>query len=252
MNDVSVTFERITDIGARSPTLVEGLPGYGLVAAIAVDQITDQFGLEHHGSIVSDEFPPVLSYHEGRARDMVRVYASPEQNVMTLQSDLALPPSAFEPLSRCVHEDLADEFERAIFIAGAPAESEEALGTVQAVATTDELEASVRDAGIDLVEGTGLVGGVTGTLANDCYRNDVPAVVLIVHADPYLPDPGAARSVIEGALEPLVDFDIDTTELKEQAEQIQRQMQQIAEQYQRMIEGAQTEQQPETPTGMYQ
>jgi hypothetical protein len=29
-------------------------------------------------------------------------------------------------------------------------------------------------------------------------------------------------------------------------------MQQIAEQYQRMVEGAQTEQQPETPTGMYQ
>jgi len=252
MHDVSVTFERKTDIGDKSPTLVEGLPGYGLVAAIAVDQITDQLGLEHHGSIVSEEFPPLLSYHGGRARDTVRVYAEPDQNVMTLQSDLALPPSAFEPLSRCVHEDLADEFERAIFIAGAPAGSEADVGRVSAIATTDELEARVRDAGIDLAEGTGLVGGVTGTLANDCYRNDVPAVVLIVHADPYLPDPGAARSVIEDALEPLVEFDVDTTELKEQAEQIQRQMRQIAEQYQELIERSPTEQQPETPTGMYQ
>jgi len=47
---------------------------------------------------------------------MVRVYAGPDHNVMTLQSNLALPPSAFKPLSRCVHEELANEFDRAIFL----------------------------------------------------------------------------------------------------------------------------------------
>jgi len=41
------SFERVADIPADSPTLIEGLPGHGLVAAIAVDQITDQLGLEH-------------------------------------------------------------------------------------------------------------------------------------------------------------------------------------------------------------
>ena len=39
MNDVSVTFDQLTDIGAESPTLIEGFPGFGLVAATAVDQI---------------------------------------------------------------------------------------------------------------------------------------------------------------------------------------------------------------------
>lgn len=253
MDDVSVTFDQLTEIGPESPTLIEGFPGFGLVAAIAVDQITTQLGLEHHGNIVSDEFPPVLSYQDGRALDMVRVYADPDHNVMTLQSDLALPPSAFKPLSRCVHEELANEFDRAIFLAGAPAQSEDEIGTVKAITTAEELEADIQNAGIELAKGTGLVGGITGALANDCYHNDVPAAVLVVHADPYLPDPGAAQSVIEDALEPLVDFDIDTSELEEQSKQIQQQMQQIAEQYQQTVEQQQQRLQSDPPRlGMYQ
>jgi len=89
---------------------------------------------------------------------MVRVYAGPDHNVMTLQSNLALPPSAFKPLSRCVHEELANEFDRAIFLAGAPAQSEEDIGTVKAITTAEELEADIQNAGIELAEGTGLVG----------------------------------------------------------------------------------------------
>lgn len=245
MADTDVRFERLTDIGGSSPVLIEGFPGLGLVAPIAVDQITTQLGLEHHGNIVSEAFPPVLSHQDGRARDLVRVYADTDHDVMTLQSDLALPPNAFRPLSRCVHEELAEEFDRAVFIAGTPARSEAELGTVEAVATTEAMEAEIRDCGIDLAEGAGLVGGVTGALVSDCYHYDVPAAVLVVRADPYIPDPGAARSAIEDALEPLVAFDIDTTELAAQSDRIRERMQQIAEQYRRMVDEASHESQPD-------
>ena len=253
MDDVSVTFDRLTDVATDAPTLIEGFPGFGLVAAIAVEQITTQLGLEHHGNVVSDGFPQILSYRDGHAQDVIRVYAGGDADVMTLQSDLAPPPSAFEPLSRCVREDLAPEFERAIFLAGAPARSEDEVGNVEAITTTPDLDAELRECGIDLAEGAGLVGGVTGALASDCYHTDIPAAVLIVRADPYFPDPGAARAVIENALEPLVDFDIDTTELEEQSDQIRRQMEQVAEQYRQMIEGSGQELQSETAQlSMYQ
>lgn len=253
MDDIPITFEQLTDLGAESPTLIEGFPGFGLVAAIAVDQITTQLELDHHGNILSEGFPPVLSHQDGRAQDIVRVYAGSDHNVMTLQSDLALPPSTFKSLSRCVHEDLASEFGQAIFLAGAPARNEDEVGTVEAIATTERLEADLREAGIELATGSGLVGGITGAIADGCYHHDVPAAVLVVRADPYLPDPGAARSVIEDALEPLVEFDIDTTELEAQSNQIQEQMQQVAEQYKQMIEQAQGQQPSDTPPmGMYQ
>jgi len=247
--DSSTSFEKTTELGTESPTLIEGLPGLGLVAAIAVDQITKQLELDQHGTIVSDDFPPVAAFHDGRVRDAVRVYAGDDPAVMTLQSDVPIPPTAVESLSQCVLSDLAEEFEQAIFLAGAPAESEDEIGEVAGVATTDTLETALADAGITLADGSGVVGGVTGGLLADCYHDDVPAAVLIVRSNPYIPDPAAARAVIENALEPLVEFDIDTQELLEQAEEIQKQKQQIAEQLRQYQQ--QQDQQPAMP-GMYQ
>lgn len=248
----SATFDRLTDIEANAPTLIEGLPGHGLVAAIAVDQITNQLDLEHHGNIVSEDFPPVTSFKDGRVRDAVRVYARDEPAVMTLQSDVALPGHSFDALSQCILRDLTPEFERAVFLVGAPAQSESEVGDVFGVATSDAVEAQLREAGIEPGEGFGLIGGITGALVTACYHADVPAAVLVVKANPYLPDPTAARAVIENALEPLVDFDIDTTELEEQADQIRSQMEQIAQRYQQLAEEEMRG--PAEPTGptMYQ
>jgi len=244
------SFERVADIPADSPTLIEGLPGHGLVAAIAVDQITDQLGLEHCGNITSGR-SPVVTFEDGLVQDLVRVSAGSDPAVMTLESDLALPQPAFEPLSRCVLEDLADEFGRAIFLAGAPAEAEEQLGNVTGVATTDSIQDDLVDAGISTADDRGLVGGITGSLVQECYQADVPAALLIVRSHPYLPDPEAAKSVIETALEPLVDFDIDTTALDEQADDIQQRMQQVAQQYQQVTEEGEDQQQ-QVQTGMFQ
>ena len=248
----STTFDRLTELEAEAPTLIEGLPGHGLVAAIAADQITRQLALEHHGNIVSAEFPLVTSFQDGRVRDLVRVYARDEPAVMTLQSDVALPGNAFEALSRCILEDLAAEFERAIFLAGAPADTEAEIGDVVGVATTEEIEIQLREADIALAEGLGLIGGITGGLVSACYHADVPAAVLVVKANPYLPDPAAARAVIENALEPLVQFDIDTTELEEQADQIRSRMEQIARHYRQLEESRQPELEERPEPSMYQ
>ena len=246
----SVNFEKSRELSAEAPTLIEGLPGLGLVASIAVDQITRQLGLEEYGTISSEAFPAVASFEDGRVRESVRVYAGADPDVMTLQSDVPMPGGAVRPLSRCVLEDLAKEFDRAVFLAGAPAESEAQIGEVVGVATTDELEAELTDAGIALAEGSGILGGITGALLADCYRAEVPAAVLITRSNPYIPDPGAARSVIESALEPMVSFDIDTTELEERAEEIRQRKQQIAQQLREQREQQGGEQ--STVSRMYQ
>lgn len=248
--DAAAAFEQVSEIEPTQPTLIEGLPGHGLVASIAVDQITTQLDLDHYGNITADEFPPVVTFEDGVVQDLVRVYAGDDPAVMTLHSDLALPPESFGPLSDCVLTELSDSFDRAIFLAGAPAESEEQLGDVRGIATTSALRHDLADAGIDVAEERGVVGGVTGALVRACYRADVPATLLVVRSHPNLPDPGAAMSVIETALEPLVDFDIDTSELDERAGQIRQQMQQVAKQYE---EAARGDEGPEPPTqGMYQ
>ena len=222
--------ERHTDLDVESPTLIEGLPGHGMVASIAVDRITDQLGLTHHGSVHSEELPAVMTFEDGRVRDLVRVYASAETELLTLQSDVPIPADAFDALAECILSDLVDSFERGVFLAGVPTRDEDDHGRVSGIATTDALEADLREADIALAEGAGIVGGVTGALAQACYHADVPAAILIVRASPYFPDPAAAKVLIEEALEPLVDFDVETAELEEQAAEIRTGKRQIAQQ----------------------
>lgn len=244
MSESAVGFERASAVDAESPTLIEGFPGLGLVASIAVDQITKQLGLEYYGEIRCDSLPPVASFDDGRFQDLLRVYAGEDPSVMTLRSDLMIPPDAIREVSQCTLNDLSPQFDRAIFIAGAPANSEEEVGDVRAACTTDDIRGDLESAGIEFAEESGLIGGITGALLMECYREGIPAAALIVKARPNIPDPGAAQALIESSLEPLVEFDIDTTELQEQADQIQEQLQQVVQQYQQMQAEQST---PQTP-----
>lgn len=240
-NATDVTFRRETELEAESPTLIEGLPGTGLVASISADYITSHLDLEQHGTIRSESFPPAASFDDGLVRDPVRVYADADPDVMTLQSDVPIPPVSFPAMNDCVLDELAEEFGRIVFIGGVPAQSDAERGNVTGVATTEDVRADLEANDISLAEEQGVVGGVTGSLVSHCYHADVPAALLLVQAEPRFPDPGAARSVIENALEPLVEFEIDTQELAEQAEQIQQQKQQVLQQLQQLQQGQQQE-----------
>lgn len=252
VTDESTTcFNQELAFDVDAPTLIEGLPGHGLVAAIAVDLITDQLSLDKYGSITSDEFPPVTTFEAGLVQDLVRVYGGDDPPVLTLESDMALPQHSFDALGNCVL-NLSDEFSKAVFLAGAPAENEDLIGDVTAVATSEPVRDELESVGIPIADEPGLVGGITGALVRKCYHGDVPAALLIVRSHPQLPDPKAAKSVIENALEPLVDFDIGTQPLDEQHDEIQRQMQQIAAQYQQMVEEQESGQQQTPAPGMFQ
>lgn len=242
------SFHRESETDTDAPTLIEGLPGHGLVATIAVNQINEQLGLSRYGGIRSVEIPPILSFRDGRVQDTVRVYEGTDPDILTLEGDVMLPKEAYKPFSECVLQDLADEIARGIFLAAAPAESEEQHGQLLGVATDDEMQADLDRAGVNLAEGDGMVGGITGALVDECYRQDVPAVLLLVRSHPQLPDPEAARIVIDSALEPLVDFEIDTAELAQKASQIQQRKEQIAKQ----LEGAEEQPQSGQASVMYQ
>jgi len=251
-NQDPATFDQLTELEATAPTLIEGLPGVGLVASITVNLLTRQLDLEHHGNIVSDDFPSVATFQNGLVRDLVRVYGGVDPNVLTLQSDLALPPYSFEPLAKCIIGEFSTEFDRAIFIAGVPAESENRIGDIAGIGTTEAMLDDLEQVNIERATDPGIIGGTTGAIVKECYHGEVPAIVLIVRAHPFLPDPGAAQRVINEALEPLVEFSIDTSELQQEADEIQQQLQQLAQQYQQMQQEHQQSEPNQPVNSMFQ
>ena len=248
--DADARFERRTEITGELPTLIVGMPENGVVGSIAVNHITEQLELENKGHIVSETFPPIATFGNGRVRDLVRVYAGTDPNVVIPHCDLALPPDANADLAACVVHDLAADFDRAIVLAAVPAQTEEQVGEVTGVVTSEEASNELQAVGVPLDPSVGYIGGASGAVLNECYHANIPTIALIVKAHPYLPDPEAAQAIIEDALEPLVDFDIDTQGLEEQADDIRRQMEQIADHYEQLMEGHESHA-PEGPS-MYQ
>lgn len=217
------------------------MPENGVVGSIVVDQITRQLDLELKGNIVSESFPPVSTFGEGYVRDLVRVYAGTEPPIVVPQCDIALYGDAIADLAACIVYDLAADYERAIVLAGVPAKTEEEVGEVTCIVTDDAAIRDVEAAGIPLDPSNGFLSGTSGAVVNDCYHADVPTIALVVKAHPFLPDPEAASAVIEKALEPLVDFEIDTRALREEADDIREQMEQVAKHFEQLQKGSEPE-----------
>ncbi len=227
------------DLPTDGLTLVEGLPGHGLVASIAVEEIVDQLGLSHVGSVESAAHFPVLSYEDGGVRDPVRVYARDSTSVVGLVSDTAVPPAAFADLGRTLVDALADSLSLAVFLVEVPTVGPPGETVVSAVGSTPALRSSFEDAAVPVEADAGLIVGPTGALASAFYHAGVPTAVLLVKTDvdPFVPDPLGAKALIDDALEPLVDFSIDTAPLAERAESIRENYQRTAAQFRQLTDG---------------
>lgn len=235
----TILFNDHADLPTEGATLIEGFPGHGMVASIAVEQIIEQLDMQHAGSVESADYFPLISYEKGDIQDAVRIYTHTSLPIITLVSDTAIPPDAFPELGRTLVAKLADSLSRAIFLVEVPTISSIEDAVVSAVGSTAELRSSFTNAEIDIEHEAGLIVGPTGALASAFFHAGIPTAILLVKTDtdPFVPDPIGAKVLIEEALEPLVEFSIDTAPLEEQAEMIRADMQNTAYQFKQLSNG---------------
>ncbi|PSP89808.1 3-isopropylmalate dehydratase [Halobacteriales archaeon QS_4_69_34] len=240
--------ETRTEIEFDSPTLIEGLPGVGLVGKIVADHLVDTFGMDYHAAVRCEGVPEVATYRGGRSalRPPVRLHADAERDLLVLQSDIPVSPSAASEFATCVTGWLADHDATPVYLSGMPAEKE---GTpeVYGVATGGG-EALLDEAGIVPPHEAGAVSGPTGALLAQADAEALDGVGLIAEASPQFPDPEAARAVITGGVEPLTGIEVGTDELVEQAEEISDAREQLA----KRMQGADDEASQAQPLRMFQ
>ena len=127
------------------------MPENGVVGSIAVDLITEQLGVEQKRNVLSETFPPVATFGDGWVRDLVRVYAGTDPDVLIPHCDVALPMTANADLAVCVVNDLAADFDRVIVLTAIPPRTKAEVGEVTGLVTSEEAAAELRDAEIPLV-----------------------------------------------------------------------------------------------------
>ncbi|WP_115862841.1 proteasome assembly chaperone family protein [Halorussus litoreus] len=239
------------DVQLDEPTLVEGLPGVGLVGKLATDHVVDQFDMTYYASIDCEGLPRISVYEEGsrEVRPPVRLYADAERDLVALQSDVPVSASTATEFADCVTEWLVDNDGTPIFLSGLPREKEPGeIPSLYGIATGSAGQ-QLDDHDVGLPPERGAVSGPTGALIHEAAARDLDAYGLVVQSDPKFPDPEAAHILIEKGISPLTDLSIETDHLVERAEDISEQKEQLA---QRMGEAGSDESSQAQPLRMFQ
>ncbi|MDS0258048.1 PAC2 family protein [Haloarcula sp. S1CR25-12] len=220
------------DIELDEPTLVEGLPGIGLVGKLAADHLVEANDMVHYGTARCDGLPEIAVYSEGdpTVRSPVRLYADAEGELLVLQSDAPVSPDAAESFAGCMVDWFRGEGVTPVFLSGMPAERE-TDPSLYGIAT-GEGSALLSEAGIDSPTESGAITGPTGALVHEAQRVGLTSVGLVVEADPQFPDPEAAGTLLEAGIVLLTGVEVETESLAKQAEEIRQTKAQLAQQMQ--------------------
>jgi uncharacterized protein len=239
----------VTSVELDSPTMVEGLPGVGLVGKIAADHLVETFGMTHYANVHCSGIPPVAVYQEGDNELLppVRLYADADRNLLVLQSDVPVSPAAAREFADC----LGDWFDSGaifpLYLSGIGREKSDAPPAMYGVGVGDG-RTRLADVDIPVPSETGLISGPTGALLNDAVEDGQHAVGLVVESDPRFPDPEAARVLITKGIEPLAGIEVSTEDLVDRAEEIRDAKERLA----KRMQEASDESTQARPLGMYQ
>jgi uncharacterized protein len=232
----------------EDPVLVEGLPGVGLVGKLAADHLVEQLDMAYYAACHCEGLPDVAVYEEGErgVRPPVRVYADEERDLLVLQADVPVSPSAAEEFAGCITGWLNDLNALPLYLSGLP-EEKDGVPELYGIATGGAEDLLVEH-DIPVPGESGMVSGPTGALLAEAGKQGVDSVGLIVQADANFPDPEAARVFLNDGIGPLAGIDVDTDRLVEQADKVAKARERLAKQMQEAEEESTRAQ----PLGMYQ
>jgi uncharacterized protein len=232
------------DVSLDEPTLVEGLPGVGLVGKIAADHLVDEFEMVHYANVFCDGIPRVAVYADDDAelRTPVRLYADDNRNLLVLQSDVPIHPQAATEFATCIRSWFEEDGVVPIFLSGIGEEKTDDVPQLYGVASGDG-GTLLEQAGIGRPTEMGIVTGPTGALMNHVLEHDLTSVGLVVESDPQFPDPEAARVLIKKGIEPLTGVEVPVDDLVDHAEEIREAKQRLAKRMQE-VDDESTQAQP--------
>jgi uncharacterized protein len=237
------------DIELDSPTLVDGLPGIGLVGKIAADHLVDALDMTYYGACHCEGLAEVAVYHEDdpAVKPPVRLYADEATDLLVLQSDIPVSPSGASEFAGCLTGWLAEQDVTCLYLSGLPVEQKADVPALYGVATESARDVLAAHE-IPVPSDSGVVSGPTGALLHRANTAGLAAFGLVVEANQNFPDPEAARVLLREAIEPIAEVSVETETLVEQAEEISAARERLAKRMQQADEESTQAQ----PLGMYQ
>jgi len=215
---MAIEFHMTANPKLRSPTLIEGFPGLGLVGTISASYLVEKLSMEPLGYITGDAFPPLAAVHSKRPLFPARMYYSSKHNLIVFISEFVIPIASVNELSEKIYAFAQKHnVKQVISLGGIAIKGEQ--DTVYAISSIPDLSAQLEKLhGVELIK-EGATTGVTGVLLARAAIDKYPVISLLAESQQGYMDPKAAAMVIE-ALKEIVKIDVDTSTLEREAAKI--------------------------------
>lgn len=246
--------KEFVEIQPNNPTLIEGLPGLGLVGKIALRYLIKQLKAKKIAYLYSPHFPYfVLVNKKGNVRLLRGVfyyYQNPKGNdiiLFTGDSQSQTIEGQYEIADRMLDFAEKHNVKTIATIGGYRMEPKEKPRVFIAATSQDILKKALQ-AGATLSTSGSPIVGTAGLILGMARFKKIEALCLLGETRGYLPDPLAAKSVLE-VLKSAFNFDLDLTGLNEEitrAETMVSQLQKIEEK--RAVEAEETRKQEDKKT----
>ena len=231
--------KELKQIEPNNPVLIEGLPGLGLVGKIAIRYLIKKLNAKKFAHLYSPHFPYfVLVNKKGNVRLLRGAFYfwknsnGPNDLILfTGDSQSQTIEGQYEIADKMLDFAHKHKVKTIVTIGGYRMETED-KPSVFVAATDKELLDIALDAGAVVSSSGSPIVGTAGLILGLARFRKIGAVCLLGETRGYLPDPLAARSVLE-VLKTAFNFDVDLEGLNEEiakAETMVTRLQKIEEQ----------------------
>ena len=254
----STTIRTISDannLQKNKAVLIAGFPGPGLVGSISTSYIIDKLNMRQIACVESQYISPGVIYTEGKLRHPFRLYANEEGNVCVLVCEAPIMINGIHSVLNTVMDwAIKNAIQEVLVLDGIPVQDIPRSERQTIILESNEMDNIMRNSennenniSISNSQGnasskfnrsstkdahkkyTTFIGGVAGGLLSACLSYQIPCAAILVPALNGIPDPEGASLLIESYNSIIKDenLKINSTQLKEQGQNLKRQLEQI-------------------------
>ena len=208
----------------KSPTIVEGFPGFGLVGTISTGFLIDHLNCEKIGRVYFEDAAPTIAIHDGKVIDPISIYYNKKYNLIIVHSISNV--LGLEWKAAGIVLDLCKQLscKELISIEGVGAAGGKG-GRIFYYTTHKAKEKALQKIGIEPLN-EGIIVGVTSSLL---LKGGHPMTAFFAESISNMPDSKAAAKVIE-SLDGYLGLKVDYKPLLKQAQDFENKLKQLLKQ----------------------
>jgi uncharacterized protein len=253
----------------RSPILIAGFPGAGLIGSITTSYMINKLNMSQIACVDSEFIVPGVIYAQGKLRHPFRLYSNKEGDVCILVCEAPIIIHGMHSVLDTVMKWALDKNVREVIVMdGIPTDGLPEPKRTPIILSSDGTKADAASLIDDISLGmennntpnddgygndsymtTAFIGGMAGGILSSCLSNGIASKALLIPAPRGIPDPEGAALLIE-ELSKITNsqlLKIDTQQLRKQGASLKSRMEKIMQSYAEQQQGLGQRQEGERP-----